>query len=129
MSDLWFWGSIYAAAVGGFQSPDPPSPTDTSWTWEVDYSSYIDQKTYARTSLNSVVNFGGGYFNSGIVTYTTQDIFGVELPHPVGQSDPNGLVDFIADNGVVSVTFGWEVGADGGFDLVSADVNMEIWIL
>jgi hypothetical protein len=129
MSDLWYWGSIYAAAVGGFESPDPPPLGDTSWTWDVEYYSDIQQTTYARTSLNSVVNYGGGYFNSGIVAYTTRNLFGVDQPHPVGQSVANGVVDFISDSGVVDVTFGWSVGADGGFDLVSADVNMEIWIL
>jgi hypothetical protein len=127
MSDLWFLGNADPSAWNGGEGPDPVTPGDTGWTWDLEFITNSNQWTYARTSLNSFANIGGGsgYVDSGIVQYRTRDSKGVDSVHPVGQSGPNGLADFMNDMGVDSVTFGWTIGAD---NYCHANINMEVWV-
>lgn len=128
MSDLWFWGNTDSFANFGFESPDPVTASDAGWTWDVEFVTNTLQTTYARSSINSLMNSGGGWFGSGIVAYTTRDLYGIDHPHPVGQSNADGVVDSMSDTGVVSVTFGWYIGSGGG-SIVGGHINMEIWIV
>ena len=111
-------------ASGGFGSPAPPSG---SWTWDVFVEANASQWAYARTSVNSFAEIGGGsaYVFSGIVQYTNVDTNGITQTHWVGQNTQNGVADFINDTGVVQVTFGWGIGAD---NLGFAQINMEVWV-
>ena len=116
MADLWFWGNYDAWAANGGATPDPVVGGDS------------DQTTYARTSINSLTDLGGGFFRSGIVSYTTRDAAGVDHPQLVGQSDPDGLVDFISDVSVVGVTFGIVISSNSNPGLFTAHSNYEIWV-
>lgn len=126
MSDLWFFGHADPWARNGFQGPDPPL-ADSSWSWDVEFETGLRYSTYARASLNTFAEFGNdsAWITSGIISYRTRDAQGVDTLHPVGQSDPNGLVDFIHDMGVDDVTFGWTLGADNS---CQGKINMEIWV-
>jgi hypothetical protein len=59
------------------------------------------------------------------VQYTTVDANGFTQPHWVGQNATNGVVDYIADWGVVQVTFGWGIESD---NYCPANINMEVWV-
>lgn len=127
MSDLWFLGSADPWADGGFSGPDPVTIGNTSWTWDVEFSTNNNQWTYARSSLNTFALIGGGsgWVTSGIVQYRTRGSGGTDTLHPVGQSDQNGVVDFINDRSVDSVTFGWSIEGD---NFCQGKINMEIWV-
>jgi hypothetical protein len=127
MSDLWFIGNADPWATGGWTSPDPVTQGNTSWTWDVEFETSQNQFTYARTSINSFVEIGGGsaWVGSGIVSYRTKDANGIETVHAVGKTDPNGVVDFINDVGVDDVTFGWLIEGD---NMCFGKINMEIWV-
>src|ERR1700752_4957561 len=107
MSDLWFIGSANPWGQGGFQGPDPVTPSSSGWTWDLEFTTTSSQWTYARSSLNSFALIGGGsgWVVSGIVEYRTRNSSQVDVVHNVGQTDPDGVVDFINDHSVVSVTF------------------------
>ena len=128
MTDLWYFGSARPRAWFGWDSPDPVTAGDSSWTWDVEFATTPEQTTYARTSLSSFSNIGGdsGWIFSGIVEYRTRGADGVDTIHPVGQGKPDGLAAFMTDSAVDSVTFGWGIGSDD--DIVGATVNMEIWV-
>jgi hypothetical protein len=99
---------------------------DTSWTWDLEFGP-VAGSLYARASLNTFANIGGGsgWCGGGIVEYRTRNQGGSDTVHPVGQSGQDGYVDFAWDNDVVSVTFGWIVEGD---NLCQGRLNMEIWI-
>jgi hypothetical protein len=128
MSDLWYLGSADPWAYGGWTSPDPVTTGSSGWTWDVEFETSSSQWTYARTSLNTFINIGGGtaWLFSGIVAYRTRNADGSDTVHSVGQSNANGIVDFMNDVAVDSVTFGWGIEGDG--DWVEAHINMEIWV-
>jgi len=128
MADLWFWGNYDAWAANGGATPDPVVGGDTTVTWDCEFVTSSDQTTYARTSINSLTDLGGGFFRSGIVSYTTRDAAGVDHPQLVGQSDPDGLVDFISDVSVVGVTFGIVISSNSNPGLFTAHSNYEIWV-
>ena len=127
MSALWFVGNADPWANGGFSGPDPVTLGSSGWTWDLEFETSLSQWTYARSTLNSFTNIGGGtaWILSGMVAYTTRDANGIDTPHLVGQNDGDGVVDFINDVGVVSVTFGWTIEGD---DYVRARINMEVWV-
>lgn len=127
MSDLWFFGSADPWGQGGFSGPDPVTQGSSGWTWDVEFETTQNQSTYARTSLNRFTLIGGGtgWCLSGIVSYRTRDSNGVDVDHPVGQSNADGLADNMFDFGVDDVTFGWTLEGDNYCD---ADLNMEIWV-
>jgi len=126
MSDLWFLSSADPWGDNGFMGPDPVTIADTGWTWDLEFRTSPSQWTYARTSLNSFILVGGeGWVISGIVQYRTRDSKGVDTVHLVGQSDPDGVVDFINDTGVDSVTFGWTLEGDSW---CKGKLNMEVWV-
>jgi hypothetical protein len=79
--------------------------------------------------MTSFTDLGGGYYRSGIVSYTIRDSSGVDNPQPVGQSDPDGVVDFISDNSVVGVTFGAVIGSNSNPGYFAAWTNYEIWVV
>jgi hypothetical protein len=125
VTDLWIMGNQDMYASGGFGSPAPPS--GSTWTWDVFVEANASQWAYARTSVNSFAEIGGGsaYVFSGIVQYTNVDANGITNTHWVGQNTQNGVADFINDSGVVQVTFGWGIGAD---NLGFAQINLEVWV-
>jgi hypothetical protein len=124
MTDLWFLGNADPWSSGGYESPAPPTG---SWTWDVQFETTSNQWTYARTSVNSFAEIGGGsaYVFSGIVAYNAVGANGVSTYHPVGANGENGVVDFINDVGVNDVTFGWGIEGD---NYCLAGINMEIWV-
>ncbi len=138
MADLWFFGNEDMWSFSGDDSPDPVIQGDTTWTWDVEFVSSSSQWTYARTSLNTIMDLGGGYMFSGIVSYRTQNPDGSDTDHPVGQTNPsgffdNGVTDFMSDWAVVDVTFGWGIGSSGSGlfssgGSLTANINMEIWV-
>jgi len=78
--------------------------------------------------VNSFGFFGAddAWIFSGIVAYRTRNSEGVDTVHPVGQTGHDGVADFMNDQSVDSVTFGWGVGGDTfRFD---ANINMEVWV-
>lgn len=126
MSDLWFLGWAEPWAQGGFWSPDPVTLGDTSWTWDLEFTTNNNQWTYARTSLSGFMLLEGvGYVFSGIVAYKTRGSGGTVTSHPVGQSADNGVAAFMNDTSVNSVTFGWGIG---GENFCMATVNFEVWV-
>ena len=127
MSDLWFLGNADPWGEYGFSGPDPVTTGSSGWTWDLEFTTSTSQWTYARSSLNSFALIGGGdgWVVSGIVQYRTRDAHGVDTVHPVGQSDPDGVVDFINDGGVDSVTFGWTLDAD---NFCKGKINFEVWV-
>jgi hypothetical protein len=120
MTELWFINSADPWSSGGDASPNPPSG---SWTWDVPLSTSAIQFTYARSSVNSFAEIGGGsaYVFSGIVSYSTVN----GGFNPVGSSGENGVVDYINDVGVNEVTFGWGIEGD---NYCLAGINFEIWV-
>ena len=126
MSTPWYAGSADPQAWGGGQSPDPVTPGDTSWTWDVEFAP-VSQSLYARASLAFLSNIGGGtgWVGGGIVAYRTRNSDGSDTNHPVGQSGVDGIVDLMWDSNVDSVTFGWLVEGD---NFCYGRINMEIWI-
>jgi hypothetical protein len=141
MSDLWFAGCEDVSSVGGGDSPDPVSwplggtiGWNLSWSWNLVFSTDSNQSTYARTSLNSITDLGGGYVFSGIIRYVTQNPDGSFVDHPVGLSNPGGVVDCMWDSAVVAVTFGWGIGGSAGggpfsvAGIFAANINMEVWV-
>lgn len=132
MSDLFLTTSADPWSMGGDDSPDPVSVLTPSYTWSVRWNADATLLTYAKTSLNSVMDLGGGYVFSGIVRYVTQNADGSFTFHPVGTTNPSGffdggVTDFIQDTSVFDVTFGWGIGSSGGFSVFTANINMEIW--
>jgi hypothetical protein len=126
MSDLWFLGNADPWGDNGFSGPDPVT-IGSGWTWDLEFTTSTSQWTYARSSLNSFILIGGGtgWVISGIVQYRTRDARGVDTVHSVGQSDPDGVVDFINDTGVDSVTFGWTLDGD---NFCKGKINFEVWV-
>lgn len=126
MSDLWFLGNADPWASGGGSGPDPVTQ-GSSWTWDVEFETGQTQWTYARASLNSFIEIGGGsaWVISGIVSYRTRGANGTDTLHPVGQADPDGVVDFMNDMSVDDVTFGWTIEGD---NWCKGKINMEIWV-
>ena len=122
----WFVNNADPSASYGGEGPDPVTLGDTSWTWDVEFdpsSSLI----YAKTSLITFANLDAnwGLVVSGIVAYRTRNADGSDATHLVGQSNPNGTADWVADTNVDSVTFGWLIGAGGTF--CQAGIVMEVW--
>src|SRR6516162_4889795 len=99
MSDLWFLGSADSWENGDWNSPDPVTLGDTSWTWDIEFVTGSNQWTYARSSVNSFALIGGdtAWVFSGIVAYRTRNDGGPDTVHLVGQSGANGVVDFMND--------------------------------
>ncbi|HKS81897.1 MAG TPA: hypothetical protein VJR23_10375 [Candidatus Acidoferrales bacterium] len=126
MSDLWFLGNEDMWATGGWTSPDPVLQGNSSWTWDVEFSTSPSQWTYARSSINSFLDLGDGYVFSGIVSYRTRNADGSDTDHPIGQGTQNGVADFMNDMAVDDVTFGFGIGSNG--DIFMANINMEIWV-
>ena len=126
MTDLWFFGHADPSAQGGGSGPDPVTP-GSGWTWDLEFETSYSQSTYARTSLNrfSLIGGGTGWALSGIVSYRTRGSNGVDKLHSVGQSNADGLADFMFDVAVDDVTFGWTIEGD---NFCEADVNMEVWV-
>lgn len=124
MSDLWFAGNADPWGAFGFSGPDPIT-VGSGWTWDVEFTTRSSQTTYARSSINSVALSDGGMLLSGIVQYRTRNSKGVDKVHPVGQSDGDGIVDFISATSVDSVTFGWSLEADTFW---SGGVTFEVWV-
>ena len=126
MTDLWFVASADPSAQNGGSGPDPITPGDTSWTWDVEFTTASSQWTYGRSSMNSFVDINGdAWVLSGIVEYRTRGADGVDTVHAVGQANPDGVVDYMLDSAVDSVTFGWTIHGDG---FCEGRVNMEIWV-
>jgi hypothetical protein len=127
MSDLWFLGSANPWGDNGFSGPDPITTGDTSWTWDLEFTTSSTQWTYARSSLNSfsLIGGGSGWVLSGIVQYRTRGSNGADTIHPVGQSNPDGVVDFMNDKSVDSVTFGWTLEGD---NYCQGRINFEVWV-
>lgn len=125
MSVPWYAGSFYATAMFGGQSPDPVTTADQSWTWDLEFSP-VKSSLYARASLNTFGIVGGGSNMSGcgIVEYRTRNKNGKDTVHHVGNSDPDGYVDFMWDTNVDSVTFGWIIQGD---NYCWGRLNMEVW--
>jgi hypothetical protein len=128
MSSLWFIGHADPSETGHWHSPDPVTAGDAHWTWDIEFTTSNSQWTYARSSVNSFALIDGdtAWIFSGIVAYRTRSSHGVDTVHKVGASGPDGVVDFMNDHGVDSVTFGWGIGGDT--DYFSANVNFEVWV-
>jgi hypothetical protein len=128
MSTPLYAGAVEVAAGNGFSSPDPVTIANSSWTWDLQLSSMRDS-LYARSTLNtfSIVDGGGGRCGGGIVEYQTlnPNIQNIATTHLVGQSANGGYADFIWDNYVYLVTFGWIVEGD---NYCHGRLNMEIWV-
>ena len=135
MSDLWYFGSIgtaYSPPGDPFQtdqqditSPDPVTIGDLTYTWEVDFSNDANRTIYAKTSMSRYEFVGSyGQLSSGIVAYAERDALGGSLWDYAGQSDPDGVLDFISIPGAVSVVFGWVLDA---YILQATNIMCEIW--
>jgi hypothetical protein len=132
MSDLFLANSTDLFSYGGGDTPDPVSMSTPSYTWSVRWNADPTLLTYARTSLNSLMDLGGGYVFSGIVRYVTQNADGSFTFNNVGITNPSGffdggVTDFIQGTSVFDITFGWGIGSSGGLALFTANINMEIW--
>jgi hypothetical protein len=128
MSDLWFAGNQDRISFFGGDSPDPVNPlADPTWTWQVSYSPDINQTTYARTSVNTILDAGGGYVFSGINRYQKQNSDGSTDWVVPGAANANGVADFIWDTGVFAVVFAFGIGSSGGATF-EADINLEVWV-
>jgi len=135
MSDLFVANSADFWAWGGWDSPDPVTVGTPSFSWTLRWEADSNKLTYARTSVNTVMDLGGGYVFSGIVRYVTQNADGTFTFHNVGATNPSGffdggVTDFIWDVAVFDLTFGWGIGSSGGFvsGTFAANINMEIWV-
>lgn len=138
MSDLLFANATDMWSTGGWESPPVLSGVRLapSWTWNVIW--WEPYSIYAKASVNSVLDLGGGWAFSGIVRYATQNppsgpqivSVGINSPSDLWALD-NGVTDFIWEASVIGVTFGWGIAsASGGFvsSIFAANVNMEIWV-
>ena len=136
MSDLFVANSADFWAWGRWDSPDPVAVGTPSFSWTLRWEPDSNQLTYARTSVNTVMDLGGGYVFSGIVRYVTQNADGSFTFHNVGATNPSGffdggVTDFIWDVAVFDLTFGWGIGSSSdGFvsGTFAANINMEIWV-
>jgi len=128
MSDLWFIGHVEPSSNNGFVSPDPVTLGDTSWTWDLEFMTNSNQWTYAKSTLCGHYFIGADTFwiFSGIVAYRTRGSNNIDTLHPVGQGTVDGVVDFINDTSVDSVTFGWAIGSDAYNS--GASINFEVWV-
>jgi hypothetical protein len=125
MSGPWYAGYAFPQAWGGGQSPDPVTPGDASWTWDVEFGP-VGGLLYARTSIHNIfVEEGTFWCGGGIVEYRTRNSNGTDTKHPVWQSNADGIAHYIWDHNVDSVTFGWLV--EGG-NFCECRINLEIWI-
>lgn len=126
MSTPWLAGSTEPWSSGGDASPDPVTTANTSWTWDWEFPP-VAGSFYARISLNtfSIIGGGSGWCGGGIVEYSTRNPDGSDTVHSVGQSGDDGYVDFVWDNNVNSVTFGWIVEGD---NYCQGRLNIEGWI-
>lgn len=126
MSTPWYSLNVYPIAWNGGAGPDPITTGDTSWTWDAEFDP-VAGSLYARSCLGTFSNIGGGsgWILSGVIEYRTRNQDGSDTLHPVGQSDPDGMVAIAWDNNVDSVTFGWTIEGD---NVCESRVNLEIWI-
>jgi hypothetical protein len=126
MSTPWYAGYADSQASNGGQSPDPVTTSDSSWTWDLEFGP-VSGSLYARASLNTLSIIGGGtaWSGGGVVEYRTRNQDGSDNVHNVGQGAVDGYVDYIWDNNVDSVTFGWIIEGD---NFCWSRINLEVWI-
>ena len=70
MSQIWFIGNTDLWSGGGSSTPDPVMQGDATNTWDLEFVTSSSQSTYARTTLNTVIDLGAG--TSSAVLFPTE---------------------------------------------------------